>query len=62
MGSIDDIKDAKKQLYDKCYLSKYGYVIKKENLTEDELYNLCHYTNLQPLWSEDNIKKSNKIL
>ena len=29
--------------------------------TEDELYNLCHYTNLQPLWSEDNIKKSNKI-
>jgi len=30
--------------------------------TEDELYKLCHYTNLQPLWAEDNIKKSNKIL
>jgi hypothetical protein len=30
--------------------------------TEDELYRLCHYTNLQPLWAEDNIKKSNKIL
>lgn len=30
--------------------------------TEDELYKLCHYTNLQPLWAEDNIKKSNKII
>jgi hypothetical protein len=30
--------------------------------TEDELYKLCHYTNLQPLWAEENIKKSNKIL
>jgi hypothetical protein len=30
--------------------------------TEEELYKLCHYTNLQPLWAEDNIKKSNKIL
>lgn len=24
-----------------------------------DLENLCHYTNLQPLWAEDNIKKSN---
>jgi hypothetical protein len=30
--------------------------------TEDELYKLCHYENLQPLWVEDNLKKSNKIL
>lgn len=30
--------------------------------TEEELYSLCHYTNLQPLWAEDNLKKSNKIL
>lgn len=30
--------------------------------TEDELYKLCHYTNLQPLWAEDNLRKSNKIL
>ena len=30
--------------------------------TEDELYKLCHYTNLQPLWAIDNIKKGNKIL
>jgi hypothetical protein len=29
---------------------------------KDELRELCHYTNLQPLWAEDNIKKSNKIL
>lgn len=29
--------------------------------TPDELYNLCHYTNLQPLWAADNIKKSNHI-
>jgi hypothetical protein len=30
--------------------------------TEDELYKLCHYTNLQPLWAEENMKKSNKII
>ncbi len=29
---------------------------------KDEVYKLCHYTNLQPLWAEDNLKKSNKIL
>lgn len=29
--------------------------------SEEEMYKLCHYTNLQPLWALDNIKKSNKI-
>jgi hypothetical protein len=28
--------------------------------TEEEMYKLCHYTNLQPLWALDNIKKGNK--
>jgi len=30
--------------------------------TEDGIYELCYYTNLQPLWAIDNLKKGNKIL
>lgn len=30
--------------------------------TEEEIYKLNHYTNFQPLWKEDNRKKSNKML
>jgi len=30
--------------------------------TEFEVLKLCHYTNLQPLWSTENLKKSNKII
>ena len=30
--------------------------------TEKDVYKLYHYTNLQPLWAEDNLKKSDKIL
>jgi len=29
--------------------------------TPEELYKLCHHTNLQPLWARDNIIKGNKI-
>lgn len=27
---------------------------------ETDMYKLCHYTNLQPLWALDNIRKGNK--
>jgi len=29
---------------------------------EEEIYKLCHYTNLQPLWAEENLKKGKKII
>lgn len=29
---------------------------------EEELYKLCHFTNLQPMWAVENIKKGSKIL
>ncbi len=29
--------------------------------SEEEIYKLCHYLNLQPLWAFDNISKGNKI-
>jgi hypothetical protein len=30
--------------------------------TEEEIYKLCHYKNLQPLWAIDNMKKGDKII
>jgi hypothetical protein len=30
--------------------------------TEDELFSLIHYTNLQPLWRKDNLTKGCKII
>ena len=29
---------------------------------EEALRKLCHYTNLQPLWAIDNLKKGDKIV
>ena len=30
--------------------------------TEDEVVKLCHYSNLQPLWAEENLLKSDKSI
>lgn len=30
--------------------------------TEEEVYKLCHYTNLQPLWAQENLSKGNRII
>jgi hypothetical protein len=30
--------------------------------TEDEVLKLCHYSNLQPLWCDDNFKKGGRLV
>jgi hypothetical protein len=29
---------------------------------EEEMYKLCHFTNLQPLWAKENLSKGSKII
>ena len=29
--------------------------------TEQDIYKLCYYTNLQPLWAEENMKKGTPL-
>jgi hypothetical protein len=48
---------------------KLGYEIHIDHIiplssakTEDDLYKLNHYTNLQPLWTKDNLIKGSKLL
>lgn len=41
----------------------YDHIIPIDSATtEDRLIELNHYTNFQPLWAKDNIKKGNKII
>lgn len=68
ISSIQLKEHLEKQFIQGMSLSNYGewhidHIIPLSSAkTEDEIYKLCHYTNLQPLWAEDNLKKSNKIL
>jgi len=66
-------KDLKKYIEDKftegMNWENYGYygwhidhIIPLDSAkNENEIYELCHYTNLQPLWKEDNFKKGKKL-
>lgn len=39
------------------------YPLSKVDLTDREQFlRVCHYTNLQPLWASENLKKGNKVL
>ena len=36
--------------------------LKYDNPTLEEQIERLHYTNLQPLWSDDNLKKGNRFI
>jgi len=68
--TLDELKDhLTKQFTDNMSWDNYGlfgwhidHIIPLSSANnEEELYKLCHYTNLQPLWREDNLKKSDGI-
>ena len=69
--SVDELKQhIKSLLKDNMTFDNYGEweidhikAITLFNLNnENEMYECFNYKNLQPLWREDNIKKSNKII
>lgn len=69
--SVNELKEhIKNQLKDNMTFDNYGLWeidhIKPITLfdlnNKNEMYECFNYKNLQPLWREDNIKKSNKII
>ena len=69
--SVNELKEhIQNQLKDNMTFDNYGQWeidhIKAITLydlnNENEMYECFNYKNLQPLWREDNIKKSNKII
>lgn len=57
-----------KQFKDGMTWENYGYygwhidhiISLNSGKTKEEIYKLCHYTNLQPLWWEDNLSKGDR--
>jgi hypothetical protein len=45
---------------EKCWTLDHKYPLSLAK-SEEEMYKLCHFTNLQPMWYIPNIKKGNKI-
>lgn len=66
-SSLDLIKHLESQFLPDMSWDNYGewhidHIIPQSSAkTEEEVYKLNHYTNLQPLWAEDNLRKSDKI-
>jgi len=48
-------------LYNKGYIHTDHIIPLSTGKNEEEIYKLCHYSNLQPLWANENITKGNKI-
>jgi len=44
-----------------CYIHIDHIIPLCSSKNEEDIYKLCHYTNLQPLWAIENIKKGGKL-